>query len=153
MYKATSATMQRLAIGGAGSSHQGPRRVRGPITDEEQQEFGIPGASREDMLDSLTPVIRRLRGEGHKSTTALSNKLNSEGCRTALDRHWSPRLVGFLLGFLGRRGKRRKAQAEADRQAQNGARRSSKLPPANAKTPLTVEEVARRNAAIARMRS
>jgi hypothetical protein len=153
MYKGTSATMQRLAIGGAGSSHQRLPRVSGPITDDEQQEFGIPGASRDELLDGLSPVIRRLRGEGHQSTKALSAKLNSEGCRTALDRHWSPRLVGFLIGFLGRRGKRRKAQAEADRQAQDGARRSSKLPPANSKTPLTVEEVARRNAAVARMRS
>lgn len=146
MYKTTSATMQRIAHGSAGSSHQRQPRPSGPITEHEQQEFGIPGVIRHQFLDDLAPVIRDLRRSGHLSTKALAIELNSAGCRTALGRRWSPRLTGFLLGFISRR---RKREAEAREQA-----RSLQSPsPTTSKVPLTKEEIARRLSALGRVAS
>lgn len=144
MYKATSATMQRLALGSEGSSHRRLPRPSGPITHDEQQEFGIPGLVRDEFLDDLAPAIRDLRRSGHLSTKALAIALNAAGCRTALGRRWNPRLTGFLLGFLSRR---RKREAEAREPARSPQRPS----PTPSKVPLTKEEIARRLSALGRV--
>lgn len=143
MYKATSATMQRIALGSEGSSHRRLPRPSGPITQDEQQEFGTPGLVRDEFLDDLMPVIRRLRQKGHLSTKALSLELNSAGCRTALGRRWSPRLVGFLLGFLTRRRKREAKGRQRFRRPERSSAVSC--------SPLTKEEIARRLAALGRV--
>lgn len=142
MYKATSATMQRIALGSEGSSHRRLPRPSGPITHDEQQEFGTPGLVRDQFLDELVSIIRRLRQEGHLSTKALSVELNANGCRTALGRRWSPRLVGFLLGFLSRRRKREVQAREHTRHPEHSS---------NSHVPLTNEEIARRLSALGRV--
>ena len=136
--------MQRGAVGSAGSSHARLPRVSGPITPDEQHEFGLPGNLRDAFLGEVNPTVQRLVREGHRSKKVLCARLNAEGCRTAQGRHWNVRLVGFLLGFLSRRHQRRKAN------------RASSLPKASASSgarqPLTAEEIARRLSALGRIK-
>jgi hypothetical protein len=146
MYKTTSKSMQK---GGRDIPRKKPiiRHPRARATEEELRDFNTGETSKDDLLDQLRPVLKRMRGTTKPRPGQLAKLLNAEGWTTAQGRRWDERKVTLLLRLMAEQSARRRTQRAAAAPPKKPSNAAS-----HEREPLSPEEIARRLSALGRIK-